>query len=145
MNQSTTLVLDDVVIEEVEIEVGNEEDKENDVPIEDAGDDDFIFMKVLSNYGKVLLEKAQTPTLRLKKKQATEMISQQLSSLGILYSDAQIKKKLENLKSRLKKKIDVKKTGNVPITLKPHERLLADMLNYTTNPSISRLSCNFSL
>lgn len=120
----------------------DEEEEEGDGQL-DAKDEDFIFVQVLKKHGKVLLEKSQTPAIRSKKKVAEENVNRELAKFGVLYTDLQTKKKIENIKGRLKKKLDSKKTGNIPVNLKPHERLLADLLDYTDNPSISRLRCKF--
>lgn len=64
---------------------------------------------------------------------------------GFEYTEIQVKKKLENMKTRLKKKIDKNKTGNVPIVLSKSERMLMDILDGNDNPSINRLSCSISI
>ncbi|PSN50785.1 hypothetical protein C0J52_05943 [Blattella germanica] len=52
------------------------------------------------------------------------------------------------MKNRLKTKIDLKKTGNIPIILKDWERDLLDMLQGETNPTIARIpggrKCGFN-
>lgn len=136
----------------IENTIVDENDKENYTPALsetsdtdadgiDTDNEDLIFLKVINMYGKILLDKAQTPSMRLKKKSAMDKVCEELPKKGIILNAAQIKKKLENLKARLKKKMDFKKTGNEPLNFKDHESFLAKMLNYIENPSISRLPC----
>nr|CAH7753882.1 unnamed protein product [Callosobruchus chinensis] len=53
-------------------------------------------------------------------------------------TEAQIMKKVNNMKTRLKKKIDLEKTGNVPIILSEWQKLLNEILEGDSNPSIKR-------
>lgn len=108
-----------------------------------TGDEDFVFVNLLNKYAKILLTKSQTPGAKVKKKNAMEKLISRLASFGFTYTEAKAKKKIENMKSRLKKKIDSKKTGNLPINLKPFEKILMDALQGNDNPSISRLKCNY--
>nr|CAH7769920.1 unnamed protein product [Callosobruchus chinensis] len=54
-------------------------------------------------------------------------------------TEGQIMKKVNNMKTRLKKKIDLKQTGNpVPIILSEWQKLLNEILEGVSNPSIKR-------
>lgn len=105
--------------------------------------EDVTFVKMINKYGKPLLQKSQTPSAKAKKKQCMDQIVKHLSVAGLQYTENQIKKKMENMKTRLKKKIDSRKTGNVPIQLKPAEKMLMDALDGTENPAISRVKCKY--
>lgn len=112
---------------------------------EDAGgnNDDLTFLRVLKKSGKCLVEKSQTPAMKEKKKTALKEMTVQLLDRGLEFNENQIKKKVENMKARLKKKIDSKKTGNVPIALTGTDKLLMDILEGNENPSITRLKCKY--
>lgn len=108
---------------------------------------DLTFVLLVEKYGKPLLSKSQTPSMRTKKASALNELSQQmLMQFGFSMAEAQIKKKINNMKSRAKVKSDTKKTGNKPIVLSKAEAKLLDLLHATENPSITSLSCEcFSL
>lgn len=126
-------------LEEADVEF-LDETIEDDLSFED-GDSDLAFIKMLQKHGRALLLKSQTPTAKKKKNEAVDVMMQQLGEIGFVYSAAKIKKKIENMKTRVKKKIDSKKTGNERIVLKPAEKLLLDALDAEDNPGISRLKC----
>nr|CAH7714428.1 unnamed protein product [Callosobruchus chinensis] len=52
-------------------------------------------------------------------------------------TEGQIMKKANNMKTRLKKKIDLKQTGNVPIILSEWQKLLNEILEGDSNPSLN--------
>lgn len=104
---------------------------------------DLQFLKIVNTSGgRVLFEKSQTPKMKQSKKDALKVITEEcLSKHGVSLSEQQAKKKLENLKTRFKSKIDRKKTGNEPIHLNECDKLLSEMLDADENPSISKLKC----
>lgn len=102
--------------------------------------DDTGFVESLENCGRVLLHKAQTPAMRKKKQAAIEaMMADLRARFGVDYTQQQVKKKVDNLKTRLKSKVDAKKTGNLRITLSKADKMLMDLLDAADNPSISQL------
>lgn len=109
--------------------------------LDKPSDEDIVFVSLLKKHGASLLEKSQAPNAKMKKKRAMQVLIPVLAEKGIVFTENQIKKKIENMKSRLKKKIDAKKTGNEKINLKRSEKLLMDILDGNDNPSISRLTC----
>lgn len=137
------------ISEEVEVlETVDSPDEENVIefdaeePVsEKSSDEDFVFVSLLKKHGSSLLEKSQAPNAKIRKKEAIQVLIPLLAEKGYIYTETQIKKKIENMKSRLKKKIDSKKTGNEKINLKTSEKLLMDILDGYDNPSISRLAC----
>lgn len=136
----------ETLVQQIEVmEVYNTDDIEQDddenVEEIEAGDDEMIFVKCIQKVGKVLLHKSQTPAYKTKKKEALAKMIERLASHGITTTENKVKKKMENMKSRLKKKIDMKKTGNIPIVLKPWEKMYFDILDGIENPSIGRLAC----
>lgn len=118
------------------------DEKENENDDKENECEDMIFVQILHKFGKPLLQKSQAPLSKIKKKAAIEQVVNCLKERGFSYNEQKTKKKVENMKTRLKKKIDRKKTGNVPIVLKKHEKLLMEILDGTDNPSISRVKCN---
>lgn len=99
-------------------------------------------MKIIREHGEVLLAKSQKPEMKVKKSQSLEKIKQVVAlQCGICLSEMQITKKLNNLKTRLKEKIDRNKTGNKPIILNEADQILSELLFAQDNPSISRLKC----
>lgn len=104
--------------------------------------DDLKFVNLVEKCGKVLLAKSQTPAMRAKKSNAlAEMSKQMILQFGSPMSEAQVKKKLNNMKTRAKTRADLKKTGNKPIILSKAEKKLLELLDSSENPSISNLKC----
>lgn len=124
-----------------DVEFQHKEDIE-EVP-KDA--DDVLFVKTVLKYGKPLLQKSQTPAYKEKKMKALKNMIEHLADSGYRYTEVQVRKKIENMKSRLKKKIDAKRTGNTPIELKVAEKLLMEAMDGVDNPAIGRLKCGILL
>lgn len=84
---------------------------------EDAGgnNDDLVFLRVLKKSGKCLVEKSQTPAMKEKKKTALKEMTVQLLDRGLEFNENQIKKKVENMKARLKKKSIRRKRETFPL------------------------------
>lgn len=149
-------MIEEITVDEItEDEIMDELDKKSESGAKDDDDeedfgldgekvsDDVIFVTISQKCGSALLEKSQTPAIRAKKKVAIKSMIKHLSDRGLPHTEIQVKKKLENMKSRLKKKVDTKKTGNLPITLKPWEKILFDTMHGIDNPSIGRLKCGY--
>lgn len=140
-SQAAIDALDDMDIDEDVVE------SETEVPAEaEIGEDgpsrlnDFNFVRIIEMFGKCLLDKAQTPAMKKKKKHAwAKVVSECLSLHGCQLSEQQAKRKLDNLKARVKVKVDRKKTGNIPITLNEADNLLLTILDAQENPSITQL------
>lgn len=133
-------VLQDELLDESQQESTATDDDKNINDDEITGDEDLVFVKLLNKHAHILLSKSQTPGSKVKKKGAMDLFIRRLASFGFKYTEAKAKKKMENMKTRLKKKIDSKKTGNVPINLKPFEEVLMGALQGKDNPSITRLN-----
>lgn len=87
-----------------------------------------------------MLDKRQTPPVKAALKKMTEHLQLEY---GIDMTGAQIKKKLNNLKTRLKQRTDLKKTGNISIILTQPEGKLFDLLGGVDNPSVAPVACRF--
>lgn len=61
------------------------------------------------------------------------------SRFGVKMNSKQIKRKIENMRSRLKQKVDMKATGNRKIIMKPHEQILLDLMDHKKNPVLNKV------
>ncbi|KAJ3665891.1 hypothetical protein Zmor_001356 [Zophobas morio] len=87
-----------------------------------------------------LLSKSQLPNEKAKKeKSLLEVVELYEVHLGRRISQQQLKKKINNMKSRLKKKTDKQKTGNKRITLHEWEKVLYKILEGDDNPTINKI------
>ncbi|XP_063907296.1 uncharacterized protein LOC135140975 [Zophobas morio] len=87
-----------------------------------------------------LLSKSQLPNEKAKKeKSLLEVVELYEVHLGLRISQQQLKKKINNMKSRLKKKTDKQKTGNKRITLHEWEKILYKILEGDDNPTINKI------
>lgn len=119
-------------------------DSEEIEDVEVGGFDDHNFLKIVKNVGRCLLSKQQTPEMKKKKDEAMRLVTQScLDKYQKDLTSKQVKRKLDNLKSRLKSKIDRNKTGNKPISLNSADELLMELLDGTSNPSITQLPCKY--
>ncbi|CAH0562978.1 unnamed protein product [Brassicogethes aeneus] len=88
-----------------------------------------------------ILSKSQTPALKKKKEDAIKQILQLYQNvMGQLITSGQLMKKINNMKARLKKKTDVKKTGNKPIKLLPWEKVLYEAMDGDSNPTVAKIA-----
>lgn len=103
--------------------------------------DDMKFVELLAKYGKVLLDKRLTPAVKAQKETAVNLMVQKLQiHHGIEMTTVQLKKKVHNLKARLKERTDLKKTGNKAIVLTASEKKLFELLGGIDNPSVTKVS-----
>lgn len=84
---------------------------------------------------QILLNKSQLPKIKCLKEKALEhMINHYNITFGKAITSKQIQKKINNMKTEVKRKTDKNATGNKKIKLKTWESELLDMLNAETNP-----------
>nr|CAH7749815.1 unnamed protein product [Callosobruchus chinensis] len=99
---------------------------------------DVAFVQLLRKH-KRILNKSQVPAAKQKKESSISELKNDLQqNYGVAMTEGQIMKKVNNMKTRLKKKIDLKQTGNVPIILSEWQKLLNEILEGDSNPSIKR-------
>lgn len=126
-------------------ETGNDEQGKGDGEQDEAAESftDLNFLKIVDSVGRCFFHKSQTPAMKKKKKDALLLVSAQWWCLRnqTILSDQQVKRKLDNLKTRVKIKVDRKKTGNRAINMTDADALLMQMLDGEINPSISPLPC----
>lgn len=67
---------------------------------------DLKFVRLLETHGAVLLNKSQTPSIKLKKRNALKLLAKLMPlEIGTVSTPAQICKKIQNMKHRIKDKI----------------------------------------
>lgn len=103
------------------------------------------FVHMLRDF-PVLLSKSQTPAVRLSKSKALEAIKKQWElNFGSQITTSQMYKKINNMKSRLKKKTDINRTGNKKIVLQDWEKILLEIMEGDTNPVLTKIPGNLIL
>lgn len=112
---------------------------------EDEGDvgrqiaDRDLFVKLLEE-NSVILDKSRLPKVIFEKKKAWENICATYSiATGQEVTQSQMSKMLQNMKSKIKKKSDVKATGNKKIKLKDWEVLFLSLLGEADNPVFNKV------
>lgn len=96
--------------------------------------DKALFVKIVAK-NKVVLNKSKVPFVITSKKEAWRAITVKYNSAsGHELSSSQLSKMLNNMKTRIKKKIDLKATGNKPIKLKDWEKQFLEILDNDDSP-----------
>jgi hypothetical protein len=112
------------------------DDETNDAPESQMG-----FVMMLQEY-PAIFQKSQTPASRKAKAVSYVKIQEMYQkNTGEKISVSQLLKKVNNMKTRLKKKSDINRTGNKKIILRGWEQKLLELLEGgNSNPSIHSLS-----
>lgn len=98
----------------------------------------FIAEGVAAN--PVILEKSQVPKIKRRKDEAIGALTNKYAATFGRPVDAKgLLKKINNMKTRLKKKTDLKKTGNKAIKLLDWEKRLLKAMEGDSNPTIGRI------
>lgn len=98
-----------------------------------------LFVNLLSE-NTVIFDKSRVPKIVTAKKNAWDKLCKQYSSAtGIPVTPQQMIKMLNNMKSIVKKKTDLKETGNKPIKLKDWEKDLLLLLTQEDNPVFTKV------
>lgn len=101
--------------------------------------DRLLFIQLLKKH-KVVLEKSKLPNVLVAKDRAwKEMTNNYTETTGKTVTTEQLKKILNNMRSAVKNKTDMKKTGNKTIKLKDWEKELIDMINFEANPVFAKV------
>lgn len=138
---------------DLELSLSDETDDHNAVSLSNENKSldnrQMKFVSILKQF-PVILNKSQTPLIKKRKKEALiTMCGECLIHLGENLTESKVLKKLNNMKTELKKKTDKNSTGNKTANLKPWERIFLELLegNRGENPSIrhvpgkSNLTC----
>jgi hypothetical protein len=100
---------------------------------------ELAFVKTVKDLPAVFSE-LQNPEARKEKAKSLKEIKQRyVKNFGKDITETQVLKKINNMKTRLKKKTDIKRTGNKQINLKEWEQLLWDCLQGDSNPIITKI------
>ncbi|KAJ4437801.1 hypothetical protein ANN_13739, partial [Periplaneta americana] len=114
----------------------SDSDDGSSVPLENT----MIFLATTLGKYPEILEKSQVPEMKRKKEAAIkDMIKLFEENFGTPINSRQLLKKINNMKTRLKKKNDKNRTGNKPIILNTWEKELFTLLQGDTNPVISKI------
>lgn len=112
---------------------------ESEEETDKARDSQMGFANMLREF-PILLSKSQTPSVRQSKSQAIELIKKQWKlNFGSQITTNQMYKKINNMKSRLKKKTDINRTGNKKIELQEWEKILLEIMEGNTNPVLAKV------
>lgn len=111
---------------------------------QDASSSELKFIAdELGSHPEVLL-KSQIPSMKKKKDEAIEkMISKYEGIFGKKIDATKFMKKINNMKTRLKRKTDVKKTGNKCIKLLDWEKVMFEAMQGNTNPTVTKIPGKF--
>lgn len=92
-----------------------------------------------------LFEKSRKPNIKAKKDRALKSFAADLQAHGVVYTNAQITKRIANAKQRHRENFDRNRTGNLPIP-KPDavDEILTQMIGID-NPTVNPLSFGVQL
>lgn len=101
------------------------------------------FVDLLEKYGSSLLSKSNLPCALNERNSALDKMAECISNdKGITFTRKQLTTKFYNFKARTKKKADINRTGNEPISLSDAERRLWTFLSANDNPALTKVKCN---
>lgn len=117
----------------------SDEDVEKTVSHTDSNNELLFLANQLCTYPEVL-EKSQIPKMKKAKDEAiTKIVEKYKSTFGKEVEARLIMKKLNNMKTRLKKKTDVSETGNKKVVLLDWEKKLLAAMKGESNPTITKI------
>ena len=88
----------------------------------------------------IILQKSQLPKLKKMKDEAIEnVLAKYKLVFGKEIDSRSFMKKVNNMKTRMKKKTDFKKTGNTKINLVEWERVMFSAINGTSNHTKNKI------
>lgn len=97
------------------------------------------FVRILQKF-PVLLNKSQLPSVKKEKSESLRQFCDiYRNTVGKNISEDQVKKKINNMKTEVKKKSDKNETGNKKLKLKVWEELFLTLITGNGNPVISRV------
>ncbi|XP_047136870.1 uncharacterized protein LOC124813619 [Hydra vulgaris] len=101
--------------------------------------EDEVLINILCEL-QILLQKSQVPNVKIKKNKAfLKMQNQMFQATGTKIDTKTLAKKIANIKTKLKKKSDIHRTGNKPIKLSASEVKLANLLDTEKNPTFTQI------
>lgn len=117
----------------------SEEEDIEEMENAEADDKQLVFATMLKDY-QILLSKSQVPSVKEKKDKATkEFLAALQEKLTLTLTKGTLSKKISRMKSEVKKKCDLNRTGNKKLLLKSWEKVMAELIGAKTNPSIAQV------
>lgn len=114
-------------------------DSEATNEIDHDKDEQLLFVTLLEDY-QILFDKRMTPKVKKEKEDALKKLTAAFNEKnGKNLDGKQILKKFNNMKTKVKKVVDVKKTGNKKIILSEWQRKFYDFWNVGENPVLHRV------
>lgn len=111
-----------------------------------AGSNEITFISHQIALYPEVLSKSQIPSMKCKKDTAIrEMLRKYEITFGKRIDATKLLKKINNMKTRLKKKTDLNKTGNKRIHLLDWEKVMLEALHSDTNPVLNRVPGNLDI
>lgn len=118
----------------------SEEEENKDTKVIDRS----LFVRLLADH-KVVLEKSKTPAMKKAKKTGwDDLCSEYCAAVGKFVTVNQLIRALNNIKTSVKTKTDVKATGNKSIKLQNWERGFMELIE-DTNPVYNRIPGHVSV
>lgn len=112
---------------------------------ESNNDSQLKFVMLLAEH-KILCSKSQLPKIRDEKERSVSVLRNEfLKHVGKDITEKQLKKKIQNMKTEVKKKTDKNATGNKKVVLKDWEKILLDLLSSDENPVFNKIPGNYNL
>lgn len=119
-------------------------ESENDNECTGTGTNELKFIADEVRARPSILAKSQVPSMKRKKDLAISQVLQKYKSIfGKEIEAKMFLKKVNNMKTRLKKKTDLNQTGNKKIKLVAWEEQLLAAMQGESNPIIARIGGNF--
>lgn len=105
----------------------------------------LLLVNLLKSY-PVILEKSMLPKMVAAREKAWELIKDEfINKTGKPITIVQLKKLLNNMKQVVKKKTDLKATGNKPISISGWEQQLFELLQNNENPVYCKVPGSLSI
>lgn len=102
-------------------------------------DKQLNFVRALKEH-KVIFNKSQVPQIKNEKESALQALTEKYE---VIFHNSlttkQVMKKISNMKTEVKKKFDLSRTGNKRISYKPWEKMLIDLLDAEKNPVFAKV------
>ncbi|KAL1489203.1 hypothetical protein ABEB36_014136 [Hypothenemus hampei] len=114
-------------------------DSEGTKELSQDKNEQFLFVTLLEDY-QILFDKRMTPKIKHEKEDALKKLTAGFNQIIEKNLDSkQILKKFNNMKTKVKKIVDVKKTGNKKIKLSEWQRKFYDLWNIGENPILHKI------
>lgn len=114
-------------------------DSETSQEIEEVKNEQLCFVNLLEEH-KTLFDKRMTPKIKSAKEEALKNLTDKFSrKIGKEMSTKQILKKFNNMKTKIEKIVNTKKTGNKNIKLHSWQKIFYNLWNKEENPVLHKI------